>query len=282
MSIEEYYYRLEDALETRSIVSETYEDLVEFKLKEELEKPCSIDPFVDALCQKYGIYCKINIEGFFQTLMTIMEGASVSSNWSDLNIKKFVYNQLSDYYLKCEYNSKLHNHYFELAVINGHRVAIQEKAELLFSGEKKNIPHVIELCKTAIELGNTDCYRLLIECYTMNRDFDNIIDIYAKLIDLGGDIQSVKDFHLFINTNCDEEKYIQRYLEILIKSSNKFTINYILLYKAYINENLIVDLLLESDKNYTALLPKLLCIFNQDTELFVNFIDLVCQRLKSI
>ena len=286
MSIEDYYYRLEEVLASRSIISETYEDLEEFKIKEEIEKPGSIDPYVCALCSKYGIYRQVNIEGFFLTLTCILEGVAVSEKWNDIDIKKFVYYQLSDYYLKYKYNAKLQQHYLDLAVTSGHRAAIQEEAELMFStGGEDKIPRVIELCNTAIKLGNNDCYVLLIECYTKTKNFTQAIETYEKFIEINNDHNAIKDFHLFINTHCDDEKYIRRYVEILIKSSNKFTINYILLYKTYIDDNLIAEILLDSDKNEkrnTVLLPKLLCIFNQEPELFANFIDLVCQRLRNI
>ena len=260
----EYYYDLEAALAFRSEYSEDISDLDKFKLDE------TKDLFVLALCYKYGINCIKDIEGSVKLLNEL--------EISNPELKKFIYYQLSDYYMKNTSvagkiaTSKLREVYFQSAIDHGHRVAMQEQAALLLdfgSGSCENEERAIALCETALSLGNTDCVDLLIECYMRTKKYKKACELLSKYL-------KPKDQIALINNiiKCQpleiNELIMQLFLSLSVNTALEFL-------SGYITTEMIIELLRLVKNNEQSfldknILPKILYIFNHNTVLFENFI----------
>ncbi len=284
LPLDEQYYMLEEALQTRSSIAENLEGLEHLNLDRNTN-----DPYLQAIYIKEGFFEPANLKRAFKMLKKLDDtNCAGYEPWKSMKvpIDAFVSRQMSLFYLGyqnvTERDLEASEDYLTDAIEYGHRIAMFERAEELFNNltpnnlNNHNLQNAISLYEKSAKAGHTPSYDSLIECYRLIDNFPKLVEQYDIIInkyEIGSMLRDFRqDYINSIRLHPDNfEEFTFLFVNTLMKSKLS-EIQYLLENIANQLTDQILDKLIGRDMSEIKL-NNLLTIFKVNNLLYQKYMN---------
>lgn len=281
----EYYYRLDELLEFRSVLDYGLDGLEELEL--DVNTP---DPYLQAIYNMYGVFEESNLHKAFNLLSDIYSHKIQFEPWKSMktSVYAFVLYKLSLFYLGygriVELDMNKFKDYINEAISLGHRVAMIDKADELLemTSDKKMTSDITDLYINALKLGNKNALHGVLSCYEIMDDFKMITYHYENIMSSDKPsyyIEYAGYFDRMILKSNDNEKkleLINMFINTLIVKSDDVVKTILFKHRYIFSENILDDLnkliLLSTNDIRDNIMDNILIVLNGNNLLYKGYI----------